>query len=1125
MTSSTNRIFAWNCRSLSSARFAALQMFADSSRPLAIGVCESHLDPSKPDPKLSGYYCFNKPFSRSSRGVALFVRQHLGGSIAAKQRPDLERSADCVVVEIRVRCLPVSFLLCMCYHHRTHSSTVSSSVWTDVKATIAACVATGSPSLFIGDLNAHHSSWDSKREDSFGRDFDSFCARNSLCNLNAVCCPGEATFPKAGSTIDLAITSDPTVFASVSIVAGSSLISDHFPIAISVPAVDCALPDPLPQPRETFDFSRADWSAYQQALDSLAAQASTDVKFAAARHRSQPNAAIAAMTRTVHECLAFAQSNAVPRKRINARSTHWFNAVPDVALTLARLRRARRQKLRHKSAATKAAFRQAAAAWKAKVAEAKAASWDRYCNQIYDPVSGKVNWKRLRAATHEAESSSLASIANPGQPPAASLVESLDRLGMYYASVSSAPQITQEDECIIKFVTTVSSQPPATGPPSLDADFTVDKMNEECLKLKDCASGPDNLSALLLKHAPDSFRRVILQVYNFSWSHGVLPDEWLTAHVSAIYKRHRAPRNLPKSYRPISLTSALVKLFERMILTRLVAFLDSRRFFSPFQSGFRKEHSTVDLIYRLVARVQSAFANRTHVSVVFLDIASAFDTVWHAGLLYKLHRAGVTGKAWRWLKAFLSNRRLRVVSQGQHSQWFETSAGVPQGSILGPLLFLIFINDIPSLTHSVMAIYADDVAVWSSYEDPDLADFNLQSALNLIFSWSTRWHVLFSVPKSVAMRFSRCRVNRPLPTLRLGESLLSWVQSARYLGVLFNPKLSWAPQCNQVVSQTAYMAHRVSRIITTTGPPPKLIRQLTRALVEPKMTYGWPLWQPPTAHHWDKLQAAIALPLRCAVGLPSSTHVQSLLVEFAVASPKILFDAVALSFAHRVDVKLRSSDPDHPSAKLFARQQRIVGFTKTNMPFAKLALKISLNWEREIAPEFDHTHEDCKSVAAFYPRALAQNISELLFPASEQEPVRYARFVHHAEPASYILSETRPTAVLRARLRLNRHHFNEHLHHAGKQAETPFCPYCPSVSESVDHVLLECPQYHAFRQRLRDELIACDLPGIASFSDLNRAAAVDVITGDFSLIPRAVRQAVQSATATFLHAVHVVRSI
>jgi hypothetical protein len=345
---------------------------------------------------------------------------------------------------------------------------------------------------------------------------------------------------------------------------------------------------------------------------------------------------------------------------------------------------------------------------------------------------------------------------------------------------------------------------------------------------------------------------------------------------------------------------------------------------------------------------------------------------------------------------------------------------------------------------------------------------------------------------------------------------------------LFNPRLTWTPQCNQIVSSTYNMAYKLSRVITSTGPPPKLIRQLTRVLVESKMTYAWPLWQPPTERHWRKLEAAVCLPLRCALGLPSSTHVLSVFVEFAIARPKYLFDTVALSFAHRVDVKMGSSTPTHPSHVLFKRQQRTTDLTKANLPFAKFIKKIALDWESAICRDFDHTHTDCKSIAAFYPRAVARNFADLAKPSpySESgEPVRYVRLANHGEPPTYLVSEPRPIAVLRARLRLNRHHFNELLYRAGKQVPSPFCAVCVSATESLDHVLFECPQFNHARQKLRDDLAAHDLHLLASFNDINRVQTLAVVTGELSLVSHHLHAHVLSATATYLHVINSVRPI
>lgn len=212
----------------------------------------------------------------------------------------------------------------------------------------------------------------------------------------------------------------------------------------------------------------------------------------------------------------------------------------------------------------------------------------------------------------------------------------------------------------------------------------------------------------------------------------------------------------------------------------------------------------------------------------------------------------------------------------------------------------------------------------------------------------------------------------------------------------------------------------------------------------------------------------------------------------------------------------------HPSHAIFKRQQRIVGFTKTNIPFAKFIKKIEVAWERDVCSHFDHTHPDCKSVAAFYPRALAKNVTAL---HAEDQPVRFARFAQHAEPPGYILSDARPIAILRARLRLNRHHFNELLYRAGQQSDTPFCPSCSDLPESVDHVLLDCPRFLAQRQLLRDSLISCDLYGLAELGGLNRNQAIDVITGDLYVVPSSARATVLLATAKFLQAINAVRSI
>jgi len=205
-----------------------------------------------------------------------------------------------------------------------------------------------------------------------------------------------------------------------------------------------------------------------------------------------------------------------------------------------------------------------------------------------------------------------------------------------------------------------------------------------------------------------------------------------------------------------------------MIANRLVPFLEARQFFSHFQAGFRAGHSTTDQLFRLFSRIKSTLSSHSATAIASLDIVAAFDKVWHGGLLVKLFRAGVQGRMWRWIKAFLSDRSIRVSSSNCFSSWFTIGAGVPQGSVLGPLLFLVYLNDLPVVGSISVALFADDIAIWST-ANGRRGVVALNAALHKIYDWSLAWHVSFSISKSVYLVFSRRRAPS-LPPVHLFPS-------------------------------------------------------------------------------------------------------------------------------------------------------------------------------------------------------------------------------------------------------------------------------------------------------------------------------------------------------------------
>ena len=308
------------------------------------------------------------------------------------------------------------------------------------------------------------------------------------------------------------------------------------------------------------------------------------------------------------------------------------------------------------------------------------------------------------------------------------------------------------------------------------------------------ATGLDKIAYPMLKHLPRSGMDFLLHIFNLSWSSHSFPSIWKTSSIIPIHKMGK-PLDSPASFRPISLTSCVSKLFERIILSRLLFFLESNSILSPRQAGFRPGRSTLDQILYLSQSISDGFnkprpGSRTILSTI--DISKAFDSVWHPALFHKLISAGLPPCFARWTQSFLSDRRACVVYQNHKSRFFRVRRGVPQGSVLGPVLFSLFINDLPaSLPFSVSCcLYADDLAIWSSSASVSTAVEATQGALFRLERWLEFW-CLPSKCEAIFLLVDPHQANLQ-PILLLLGSRLPFNPTPTFVGVTFDRTLSFS---------------------------------------------------------------------------------------------------------------------------------------------------------------------------------------------------------------------------------------------------------------------------------------------------------------------------------------------
>jgi hypothetical protein len=380
--------------------------------------------------------------------------------------------------------------------------------------------------------------------------------------------------------------------------------------------------------------------------------------------------------------------------------------------------------------------------------------------------------------------------------------------------------------------------------PLTDFDISTEDVRKRLASLKtNKAAGPDGINPLILSKAADILSAPIAHLFKLTLATGQIPEEWRKATVTPIFKK--GSRLSPGNYRPVSLTCILCKVQEAIIRQKIMDHLEKNKLISKHQHGFVSGRSCVTQLLEVMDTWTQILDEGGSIDVVYTDFMKAFDSVPHRRLLSKLSAHGIRGNVLSWISAFLLDRVQCVVVNGSVSSQAAVSSGIPQGSVLGPLLFVVYINDLPAQCQNTVKLFADDTKVFTRSDNDDAIQ-SLQEDLDSMQEWSDQWLLRFHPEKCHVVKLGHKKSDAVyhMKGKKNGEAYQVQLQESEVekdLGVFVDNGLNFkehVAKCTTKANQVVGVIRRSFDFLTE-----KLFVQLYKSLVRPILEYGHTAWQ------------------------------------------------------------------------------------------------------------------------------------------------------------------------------------------------------------------------------------------------------------------------------------------
>ena len=837
----TNNFFSfcnWNINSLAKNNFQRVELInAHNSLYLydLISLCEVSLNDSVevPDGILDGYNFIAKNNAANTRhgGVGLFYKN----SLPLKVRDDLSFN-ECIVVELNFGRKKIFFSVLYRSPSIKYGTQKFDEFLNDVRDLYLNIKNENPYSVFFtGDFNGHNQLWwpggDSTPEGNSIEELTSLLGLTQLVNE-----PTNFEPNKAPSCIDLIFTDQPNLVME----SGTRNSLDPFcHHQITYCRFNYKIPNPPSFERKIWIYDRADINLIRTTISRFP----WEEYF---RDNHNVNWQVDFFTETILNIM----SNFIPNKiiKIIPSDPPWIDKNLKTMLNKQKrlYRNYKRHGFRTDDKVRVDSFRDECSA---AILQAKSDYLKKLGNEIADPrTSQKSYWKIINRVLNKCKA--------PKIPPL--LVNNIfvtnakEKAEVFLNFFSEQCKPIENDSVLPNFAFLTNER--LTQIPIVEHDILTLIRNIN----KNKSSGSDGISARMLSICDNSIVLPLKLIFANILNTGTYPDKWKKANVTPIHKK--GSKQLAKNYRPISLLPICSKLFERIIFKYLYSFLISNDLITKNQSGFRPGDSTINQLLDLTNDIHKSFdhKNSLEVRAVFLDISKAFDKVWHEGLIFKLKQNGISGNVLSLLQNYLSGRKQRVILNGSSSPDSNICSGVPQGSVLGPLLFLIYINDLEVDIKSKVKFFADDTMLFSIVNDPLQSASDLNHDLELINKWAYQWKMAFNPEPSkqaIEVLFSHKTNSVVHPPLFFNGSLVSKSDTHKHLGILFDSKLSFSYHIVEKIKKAKKIVF-ILRFLSQSLPLDTL-NQMYKMFVRPHLDYGDIIFHIP--HTYDPYDSTVSL--------------------------------------------------------------------------------------------------------------------------------------------------------------------------------------------------------------------------------------------------------------------------